>query len=282
MIVIEVNFISTKLSKYMDTTIANKIDLLLQYILAIAAEEDDYINRSLSPIHLIKYVYLADLAYAEANNGETYTAIKWQFYKFGPWSIDVFNRIEPACNAIQAEKKSIESDYEDDFTRWSLTRDISIGDIQRKIDSTISVALKFAIHKYGSDTKSLLAYVYLTKPMLCAAPKEYLDFTQAIIPKFNRNEINQRNDKVYSKKQLKKITQKSEEVRRAIQIKLDQKKQQEKLTKYNPLPRYDEIFQQGQAWLNSLAGDEISELKGEAIFANDIWKSKTRFDPDVS
>jgi hypothetical protein len=39
----------------------NKVDLLLKYILAIAGRED-YGNREVGPIHLIKYVYLADLA----------------------------------------------------------------------------------------------------------------------------------------------------------------------------------------------------------------------------
>ncbi len=39
----------------------NKVDLLLKYILAAAGEED-FGNREVGPIHLIKYVYLADLA----------------------------------------------------------------------------------------------------------------------------------------------------------------------------------------------------------------------------
>jgi hypothetical protein len=39
----------------------NKVDLLLKYILAAAGRED-YGNREVGPIHLIKYVYLADLA----------------------------------------------------------------------------------------------------------------------------------------------------------------------------------------------------------------------------
>jgi hypothetical protein len=45
------------------------------------------------------YVYLADLAYAEANRGKTFTGIDWQFYKFGPWSQTVNDRIEPALVA---------------------------------------------------------------------------------------------------------------------------------------------------------------------------------------
>jgi hypothetical protein len=50
----------------------NKVDLLLKYILAAAGQED-YGNREVGPIHLIKYVYLADLAFAEKHEGETFT-----------------------------------------------------------------------------------------------------------------------------------------------------------------------------------------------------------------
>jgi hypothetical protein len=39
----------------------NKVELLLKYIL-VAAGQDDLGNREVGPIHLIKYVYLADLA----------------------------------------------------------------------------------------------------------------------------------------------------------------------------------------------------------------------------
>lgn len=52
---------------------SNKIDLLIQYAILIAGQEDEYPDRQLGPIHLIKYVYLADLAYAERNGGETFT-----------------------------------------------------------------------------------------------------------------------------------------------------------------------------------------------------------------
>ena len=80
---------------------SSKIDLLIQYAILIAGQEDEYLDRRLGPIHLIKYVYLADLAYAERNCGETFTEIAWQFYKFGPWSQAVNERIKPALAAIE-------------------------------------------------------------------------------------------------------------------------------------------------------------------------------------
>jgi hypothetical protein len=48
----------------------NKVDLLLKYILATAGQED-LGNREVGPVHLVKYVYLADLVFAEKHGGET-------------------------------------------------------------------------------------------------------------------------------------------------------------------------------------------------------------------
>ena len=39
----------------------HKVDQLLKYVL-VAAGQEDYGNREVGPIHLVKYVYLADLA----------------------------------------------------------------------------------------------------------------------------------------------------------------------------------------------------------------------------
>ena len=97
-----------------------RTDLLLQFILATAAGEDDWRSRELGPIHLLKYAYLADLAYAERHEGTSFTGATWQFYHFGPWQPEVFARIEPALDAIHANAKKIPSRYEDDFIRYSV------------------------------------------------------------------------------------------------------------------------------------------------------------------
>lgn len=49
-----------------------KVDLQLKYIL-VAAGQEDLGHREVGPIHLIKYVYFADLAFAEKQGGETFT-----------------------------------------------------------------------------------------------------------------------------------------------------------------------------------------------------------------
>ena len=73
-----------------------RVDLVIQFSLLVAGEEDDNFSRQLGPIHLIKYLYLADLSYAKRNDGKSFTGIDWQFYNFGPWSAAAHARIEQA------------------------------------------------------------------------------------------------------------------------------------------------------------------------------------------
>ena len=88
----------------------SKIDKVIQFALALAGQEDDFKDRSLGPIHLVKYVYLADLIYAE-RKGDTFTGVEWKFHNFGPWSLEVFSRIDPALAAIGAERKALPSSF---------------------------------------------------------------------------------------------------------------------------------------------------------------------------
>jgi hypothetical protein len=136
----------------------SNVDLVIQYSLLVAGDEDDYFDRQLGPIHIIKYVYLADLSYARLNNGQSFTGIDWQFYKFGPWSQAVHARIEPALNAIHANRKQFSSDYDDkeDWVRWDLHDDRLLEEKRRTLPPIIRMDLKRDIHKFGKDTPSLL------------------------------------------------------------------------------------------------------------------------------
>lgn len=158
---------------------ADHVDLLLQYALLRAGEEDSFRDRDLGPIHLLKYVYLGDLAYARKNHGETFTGAPWRFYHFGPWSQDVYQRIAPALAAIHARKFVGQSDFEDrpDWVRWSVTDSQRLRDVQRAVPPLITIDLDHLVHKFRKDTPLLLDHVYQTEPMLSAAPGETLDFS---------------------------------------------------------------------------------------------------------
>jgi hypothetical protein len=54
---------------------------LIQFIVCQATE----FGASLSPIRVVKFLYLADLYHARENKGETLTAWPWKFVYFGPY-----------------------------------------------------------------------------------------------------------------------------------------------------------------------------------------------------
>jgi hypothetical protein len=262
----------------------HKIDLIIQYALLVAGQEDEYVYRQLGPIHLIKYVYLADLACAERNHGQTFTGINWQFYKFGPWSQKVHERIEPALIELNANKKEIPSKFndKDDWIRWQLTDDDLLDNIERQLPVYITSPLRRDIHRFGSDTTSLLSYVYQTSPMLLAAPHEYLDFShlnqtnpQTELSSPSKYEELSASKKKKFKKRIQELRKKNAERsaagRRTTQL-------------VNPVtsPRYDNVYYEGLKWLDSLAGSPLKECEVEAIFSDSVWKSSTRKGEDVS
>jgi hypothetical protein len=153
-----------------------RIDALLAHILVSASKLDDYQERDLGPIHFIKYLYLADLFYAEQHEGETFTGIPWRFHHFGPWDTAVYNHLEKGLAALGAVKKSIPSQYgRDDSSRWSLGSS-SPGALMSMLDVEMSFFIDRQVKKFSNCTPELLDFVYKTPPMLRAAPEEYLSF----------------------------------------------------------------------------------------------------------
>ena len=138
----------------MISTDSSRIDLVLQYALLVAGEQDEKFDRQLGPIHLLKYVYLADLYHAEKHEGTTYTGIKWRFYKFGPWSQSVNERIEPSLSAIGADKKSNPSSYEEnqEQIRWSLQDEHLLREREQQLPPAITFHLRRNVLNFGKDT----------------------------------------------------------------------------------------------------------------------------------
>ena len=52
----------------------------------------------------------------------------------------------------------------------------------------------------------------------------------------------------------------------------------------NPVanPRYDDVYKEGVAWLDSLSGEQFSSGDISAEFSTEVWKSITRKGEDVS
>lgn len=258
----------------------NRTDILLQYALLVAGQEDDLSDRRLGPIHLVKYVYLADLAYAGHHGGETYTGTGWRFHKFGPWCQSVNERIEPALNGIGADKQVFPSDFEDrdEWVRWQITDDELLYRIETELPLEIIGRLQTDIHIYGKDTPSLLSYVYRTLPMLSAAPGEYLDFSLAV--EAGHEPVQPMRELTARKK--KKLKEKMRELQEKNAARQKTGRRQTRLVNPVKSPRYDDVYYEGLKWLDSLAGPGIDEGEKEAVFDESVWKSQTRRGDDVS
>lgn len=264
---------------------SNRVDNLLKYALAVAGQEDRG-NREVGPIHLVKYVYLADLAYSEKHEGSTYTGTPWQFHYFGPWSVEVYKRINPVIQEVGASERKISSPkYEHDFFRWILVDDDLFNELDKELPFEVAGAIKRAVHEFGDDTSGLLHYVYTTFPMLRGAPGELLCFDQ---PESKENQVETESIKRASP-DARPFSMKNQKGRKAVIKNLREKLQaslsekladKRKAPAYTP-PRYDEVFFKGQEWLDGLAGKPVESQEGQVYFSKGVWKSPSRTDSDV-
>jgi hypothetical protein len=251
-----------------------KVDLVIQYALAVASEAEDYNERELGPIHLLKYVYLADLAYAQDGVG-SFTEAVWRFHHFGPWSVEIHGRIAPAVQAIHANERRFPSRFkEEDAVRWRVQDPNLAEKLESRLPWSVARAVKQAVHKYHNDTTALLHDVYRTGPMLKAAPEEILDLSPppAEAPLEEVQEMAPL--PVLSKNKIKKL-------QALVKKRLEENRQTRTLVAPDPAPRYDEVFARGQEWLDQQAGDPVKSERGRIRFSNEVWRSPGRRDPEI-
>jgi len=258
-----------------------KIDLLLQYALVAAGQGSGW-DRELGMIHLIKYVYLADLEYAKRHDGQLYTGIPWRFYHFGPWAEEVYQRIEPALMAIGAEKRIIPNPHDEkDVIRWTKSDDDLFDTLGNQLDLIVMGCIQRDVRRFGSDTAALLDFVYRTKPMVTAAPDEFLNFNimsnETISAEPAQAGIALKEPTVRQKKKRKSALL---DLKKRINARLDEK--QNRLIASAAPPRYDEIFFDGIKWLNSSSEEPLEPGEYTADISDKMWKSKARYDPDLS
>lgn len=262
-----------------------KVDLIIQYALALASQLDDWKERDLGPIHFIKYVYLADLAYAKRKH-ESFTGVNWRFHKFGPWSNAVYQRLDSALDAIGALKKQIPSKYsEEDFERWSISRSDLVEDLEKDIPLSIYAELRRDVKAFANDTPSLLHRVYQTLPMLTAAPGEELNlFVELPVtkPEEEMEAVVRIEEEQISNNERRRRQAKVKKLKTRINDKISERIKQKDAARQACKSEYNEVFSRGVEWLDSLAGQPIEEIEGVAEIAPTMWKSPARFDPDVS
>jgi hypothetical protein len=254
----------------------DRVDQVIQFALLAAGRNDEWTDRELGPIHLLKYVYLADLAHAERYAGQTYTGTEWQFFHFGPWSAEVHARIGPALSAIGANENRIPSQYaEDDFVRWSKVDDELFDEMERSLPLPVALGVQRAVRRFGKDTPELLHYVYATQPMLRAAPQEILSFAD-LEPYSRPPDAPNSTLCEPTAKQKKQYEARAREAKQRIAESLAAKRSRRTATAAVPPPRYDDVFAEGVKWLDSLAGAGSGDVEGEGTFTDDVWTSAAR------
>ncbi|MEX2204679.1 MAG: hypothetical protein WEF50_00450 [Myxococcota bacterium] len=262
-----------------------RVDSVIAFALAVAGEADEWFDRQLGPIHLVKYVYLADLAYAKRHGGETFTGANWIFYHFGPWDPAVFARIAPVVARAGAIEHRYSSQYDGDTVRYRLEHPVTSAG--NGLPLGVELAVRRGVREFGKDTGDLLNYVYRTRPMLRAAPNERLDFSVVAEPAEDEGEapVTSLPDTSPPARSDRKIEKRREKatagLRERVMAKLAERRPVLGRQVVMPAPRYDEVFEQGQEWLDSLAGDDSLPIDIEAEFSDEVWRSRGRADTEL-
>jgi hypothetical protein len=256
------------------------VDLMIHYALAVAGEADNYRDRELGPIHLLKYVYLGDLAFAKEHGGEAFSGTRWTFFKFGPWSAEVHSHLPVAVAKIGAQERHFSSKYREDNIRWLLLN-VDTAELGRRLPQPVAAAIRNSVAQNANDTVSLLHCVYRTAPMLAAAPGESLILWP--LPEIDEKKVPDQVVEAGSKPLPTISRTKLKNLKQKIEKLYEEKKNREarELVPPDPPPIYDDVYFQGVDWLEHLAGSPIDASHGRLIFDDSIWKSPGRRDPEL-
>ena len=152
---------------------------LIQFIVCQATE----FEASLSPIRVVKFLYLTDLYHARENKGETLTGWPWKFVYFGPYCSESITALNEAVNDGLIDAKSFESKYDEKDRFLYTCRSEKEPDTANDLSLYVWSSLKEAIKKWADDTPGLLDHVYYdTEPMEDVKRGDLLDFSNARIP----------------------------------------------------------------------------------------------------
>jgi hypothetical protein len=137
----------------------------------------------LTPIRLVKFLYLADLYHARQTQGRTTTGWPWAFVHYGPFCGQALDAIETAVQQEIIEALPYQSRYdgEQHFVYRSPSKERPRA--AEILPVAVAGALQAAIAMWAGDTAGLLDYVYFeTEPMVQATPRQRLDFSVAHWP----------------------------------------------------------------------------------------------------
>ncbi len=155
----------------------DSIDLILGVIAKRAAERGSL----LTTIRLVKFLYLLDLFWAQANRGQTFTGWPWAFVHYGPYCGETTAAIARAEGYGFLAADTYESRYGDkDYLLYKPGYRIEEAE-EREVRNMLPIYvwshLFSHVDNWCNDTFGLLDYVYFhTGPMRHARPGEHLSF----------------------------------------------------------------------------------------------------------
>jgi len=224
---------------------------LVQYLTWLATEREEV----LSPIRLVKFLYLADLYNARRNKGRTLTSWSWKFVHYGPFCMEALKEIDEAVNRGMIEAISYESRFDDELHFLYKYESEQEPAISSTLPIYVIGPLQGAIKKWAGDTFALLDHVYFeTEPMKNVNPGDMLDFTNAKEPE-PHEEIQVRR---LSKKKIKKGKELIERI----------KENQKECFIAEPEQIYDEAYFEALNYLNG-EGLELT-VEGEARIEDSV------------
>ncbi|MBW1676111.1 MAG: hypothetical protein JRJ79_05785 [Deltaproteobacteria bacterium] len=153
---------------------------LIRYITSLATEREEV----LSPIRLVKFLYLADLYHARRNGGVTLTGWPWRFVHYGPFCRESLDAIKMAVAEGLIEAIPYVSQFDDEeHLLYRCSVDKQSGRMP-DVPFYVTGPLQGAVRKWAVDTFALLDHVYFeTEPMTDVHPGDLLDFSKASEPR---------------------------------------------------------------------------------------------------
>jgi len=210
------------------------------------------VSGGLSTLALVKFLYLADLYYAEDTGGQTLTKFPWIFYHFGPYCNASYTAIDEAVNLGIICANTYESKYEEGKdVRWFFYEEKNdpTVNIPRYVENHLFIAIK-----RFSDIRDLMNHVYFeTPPMENAKEKALLDFSTA-----KKKELD---TSIEMKKLSTKKIRKAQECIKAL--KEDRMKRLEK-PRAGLLPIYDDNYYKLEKMLDE--EEQTPRIKGRMRF----------------
>ncbi|MDD4735560.1 MAG: hypothetical protein PHP44_05585 [Kiritimatiellae bacterium] len=151
--------------------------------------------------------------------------------------------------------------------------------LRDELPTEVRHAISGYVQKYGDDTTSLLHFVYATRPMLHAAPGEFLNFSVMVA----RQPIEKAEEYVpfmarLSNIKKKKLKQGMDELRERFRQRMAEKTPEPYTVR--SVGKMDAVFEEGVAWLDGLAGESFPEEGATVHFSDEVWKSKARSGDD--